>query len=602
MLELPFYSEPAPYARPNQHSAQVEVEFVSKAVAELLNGGYIEKVSELPVVCSPLSVVTNGVGKQRLVVNLRHVNRSLWKQKFKYEDLRVAMMMFKQGEWMFSFDLKAGYHHVDVAKCHRKYLGFEWGGSFYTFVVLPFGLSSAPYVFTMMMRPLVRLWRSKGLKAVVYLDDGIVAVPDETGAITASGFVRYTLYKAGWVCNEAKSTWVPTHRLSWLEFTMDLELGLIMVPDKKIEALKEKLLTAMEQPMLRARFIASLVGKIISMSLALGSVARFMTRALYALLLTRQAWCDRLPLTSEAREELKFWSESLKEYNAQPIWHSPSAVRCVYSDASDTGYGGYTVEHGMHVAQGMWSPEEAKQSSTWRELVAVGRVLDSVAGRLCNARVRWFTDNQNVVRILQVGSRKPHLQVEALRVFRFCIKYNIRLEPEWVPREMNELADYFSRVVDYDDWYIDHTVFKMVDDWWGPHRIDRFAAPYNKQVERFNSRYACSGTEAVDTFTANWYGENNWWCPPPSLIPRVIRHAECCKAQGTLVVPWWESAPFWPLLCPKGGKWASFVVDCGTLPLSEELIRPTIRFYPLTTIFKIYPQCYHCSVREFSSK
>ena len=144
--------------------------------------------------------------------------------------------------------------------------------------------------------------------------------------------------------------------------------------------------------------------------------------------------------------------------------------------------------------------------------------------------------------------------------------------------------------------------FKMVDDWWGPHRIDRFAAPYNKQVERFNSRYACSGTEAVDTFTANWYGENNWWCPPPSLIPRLIRHAECCKAQGTLVVPWWESAPFWPLLCPKGGKWASFVVDCGTLPLSEELIRPTIRFYPLTTIFKIYPQCYHCSVREFSSK
>ena len=222
---LPFYSEPAPYARPNQHSAQVEVEFVSKAVAELLNGGYIEKVSELPVVCSPLSVVTNGVGKKRLVVNLRHVNRSLWKQKFKYEDLRVAMMMFKQGEWMFSFDLKAGYHHVDVAKCHRKYLGFEWGGSFYTFVVLPFGLSSAPYVFTKMMRPLVRLWRSKGLKAVVYLDDGIVAVPDETGAITASGFVRDTLYKAGWVCNEAKSTWVPTHRLSWLGFTMDLGLG-----------------------------------------------------------------------------------------------------------------------------------------------------------------------------------------------------------------------------------------------------------------------------------------------------------------------------------------------------------------------------------------
>ena len=58
------------------------------------------------------------------------------------------------------------------------------------------------------------------------------------------------------------------------------------------------------------------------------------------------------------------------------------------------------------------------------------------------------------------------------------------------------------------------------------------------------------------------------------LIPRVIRHAECCKAQGTLVVPHWESAPFWPLLCPSGNEWASFVVGEGLLPLSEELIKP----------------------------
>ena len=54
----------------------------------------------------------------------------------------------------------------------------------------------------------------------MYLDDGIVAVPDEAGAIAASGLVRDTLYKAGWVCNEAKSTWLPTHRLAWLGFTM----------------------------------------------------------------------------------------------------------------------------------------------------------------------------------------------------------------------------------------------------------------------------------------------------------------------------------------------------------------------------------------------
>ena len=279
----------------------MEKDFVNGAVAELLGGGYIEVAGEVPHVCSPLSVVTNQLGKKRLVVNLRHVNRSLWKQKFKYEDLRVVMMLFEPSEWMFSFDLKSGYHHIDVAQKHRKYLGFSWEGNVYRFVVLPFGLSSAPYVFTKMMRPLVRLWRSKGLKAVVYLDDGICALQNEIEARTASNWVKDTLMKAGWVYNETKSVWAPTRRLQWLGFDLDLGQGCISVPAKKVESLKTNLVLALKQPNLRAKFIASLVGKIISMSLALGPVARFMMRALYSVLETRRAWCDILSVPPEAR-------------------------------------------------------------------------------------------------------------------------------------------------------------------------------------------------------------------------------------------------------------------------------------------------------------
>ena len=572
---LPLYAEPTSYSRPNQQSAFVNNEFVGGAVDNLLKGGYIEAVSDPPYVCSPLSVVTNQSGKKRLVVNLRHVNKFLWKQKFKYEDLRVAMALFEHGEWMFSFYLKSGYHHIDVAPHHRKYLGFAWEGKFFTFVVLPFGLSSAPYVFTKMMQPLVRLWRSQGLKSVVYLDDGICAAPSETEALGASCWVRETLAKAGWVCNEAKSVWAPTHRLQWLGFELDLDLkeGSISVPPEKIRSLKASLQIAVIQSTLRAKHIASLVGKIISMGLAIGALARFMTRALYAVLKYRTTWCDMLVVTPEAKEELQFCAECLAMHSSQPIWHSPSAVRCVYSDASDTGYGGYTVEHGMHIAHGNWLPEEAIQSSTWRELVAVGRVLEAMATKLCGTRVRSFTDNQNVVRILQVGSCKPHLQVEALKVFKNCVLHNIKLEPEWVPREENQLADY-SRIIDYDDWYIDRQVFEMLEAAWGPHTVDRFATAYNAQVQQFNSRYACPDSEAVDVFTVNWFGENNWWCPPPVLVPRVLRHAERCKAQGTLVIPGWESSPFWPLLYHHGGKWASFVMECKVLPLSNELIRP----------------------------
>ena len=108
-------------------------------------------------------------------------------------------------------------------------------------------------------------------------------------------------------------------------------------------------------------------------------------------------------------------------------------------------------------------------------------------------------------------------------MFKACVANNIRLEPECVPKEKNQLADYFSRIIDYDDWYIDQKVYKWLDIKWGPHMVDRFATCYSAQVERFNSRYACPGSEAVDAFTVDWSKENNWWCPPLMLVPRVLQ-------------------------------------------------------------------------------
>ena len=57
-------------------------------------------------------------------------------------------------------------------------------------------------------------------------------------------------------------------------------------------------------------------------------------------------------------------------------------------------------------------------------------VLFSVANKLVNARVCWVTDNQNVVQILQVMTRKPHLQEIALKVFTLEVQSQICLKPE----------------------------------------------------------------------------------------------------------------------------------------------------------------------------
>ena len=89
--------------------------------------------------------------------------------------------MFEADEYMFKFDLKAGYHRADIHPEYHKYLGFQWElegvPCYFVFAVLPFGLSMACYLFTKTMRPLIWYWRGQGLKAIVYLDNGIMAVP-----------------------------------------------------------------------------------------------------------------------------------------------------------------------------------------------------------------------------------------------------------------------------------------------------------------------------------------------------------------------------------------------------------------------------------------
>ena len=42
---------------------------------------------------------------------------------------------------------------------------------------MPFGLSTGPYIFTKVMRPLVKHWRSQAYRIVVYLDDGLGVCP-----------------------------------------------------------------------------------------------------------------------------------------------------------------------------------------------------------------------------------------------------------------------------------------------------------------------------------------------------------------------------------------------------------------------------------------
>ena len=159
---LPFLAFPPAVCARNHKSAFEHADFVTEAIQELVESGCAARVSSYPTVCSPLQVVVNAKGKRRLVIDLRYVNQYLHLTKFKYEGINLIPSLFSKGDHMFTFDLKSGYHHVDIHEDFQTYLGFSWGEGasrrFYVFRVLPFGLASACYVFTKLLRPLIKHW------------------------------------------------------------------------------------------------------------------------------------------------------------------------------------------------------------------------------------------------------------------------------------------------------------------------------------------------------------------------------------------------------------------------------------------------------------
>ena len=120
--KIPFFELPTPFFKANNASALSKSSFVSKAVNELLHANLVEEIFCVPDIVNPLSVS----GKKNLILDLRHVNSFILKQKFKCEDFSVTIQIFNQGCHLFKFDLKSGYHHIEIFLAHRKFLTFAW--------------------------------------------------------------------------------------------------------------------------------------------------------------------------------------------------------------------------------------------------------------------------------------------------------------------------------------------------------------------------------------------------------------------------------------------------------------------------------------------
>jgi len=193
---------------------------------------------------------------------------------------------------------------------------------------------------------------------------------------------------------------------------------------------------------------------------------------------------------------------------------------------------------------------EKALDSNERELIAAAYVILSCLPYIRNSSVTLHMDNINAVSILAKGSPKPRLQAHARLIFELCIDNNVNLTPVWIPRDLNQIADFLSKEIDYEDYQTTGKFFqKVCSDMGKSPEVDLFADHNNAKAPLFFSLSYCPRTVGVDAFNYDWSLRGlNWIFVAPRLVLRAIAHLRLCKAEAYILVPQWKTSQFYPVL------------------------------------------------------
>lgn len=210
---------------------------ISIQIDSLLDKGAIEKCApESGQYISRIFLIPKSDGSQRLILNVKGLNEFVKTEHFKLEDWRVTRSLVSKDCYMATIDLKDAYQLVPVAQPFRKFLRFTFGGEFFEYTCLPYGLSSAPYVFAKVLKPVVGFLRRRGFLSVIYLDD-ILVFGDSF--VQCQENVRETcvlLTELGFVLNDDKCVLFPYQRCKFLGFIFDSVKMSLELPEDKINS------------------------------------------------------------------------------------------------------------------------------------------------------------------------------------------------------------------------------------------------------------------------------------------------------------------------------------------------------------------------------
>jgi hypothetical protein len=131
---------------------------------------------------------------------------------------------------------------ISTSRLHPDYLHFlrlSHEGNVYLFQALPFGLASAPLIFTTVVKVFVAPFHALGLKLHFYLDDWLLRCQCRASLGRQLTLLLRRVCQAGWVVNEDKSKLDPSQDFVFVGVRFRTAEGLMSPPQDRIVNIRD---------------------------------------------------------------------------------------------------------------------------------------------------------------------------------------------------------------------------------------------------------------------------------------------------------------------------------------------------------------------------
>ncbi|XP_043468351.1 uncharacterized protein LOC122502395 [Leptopilina heterotoma] len=451
--EIPFHNLPYQFSEPPEPLLTPEDESrMLKAILNLKNIG--------AVVCCP------SCERQFL---------SSYFLRPKIEDMKTAICPLNRNYFMGVIDLKDAYLMVPAAQKHRKFLRFFFNNEFYEFQCLPFGLSTAPFVFTKLLKPVAQKVRSSGILMVIYLDDILILAKSEDECRTNILKTRSLLESLGFLVSNEKSQLEPSQRCVFLGFILDSKAFRIELTETKRNSIYQRVLRFLRDKKCSIQELAQFIGTLVS------ACPTIRYGWLYTKRLEREKFLGlrrfnnnykaKITLSSLVQPDLEWWEKKIQTSSNAIREHKYK--REVFTDASLTGWGA------GEKANGLWNQEERSLHINELELIAAFLGLKRFIKNDRNCEILLRMDNTTSIAYINRmgGIQHPHLTQVARQIWHWCEERDLWFLASYLPSRDNKEADEGSRLLPKEtEWELVSWAFKKINKTLGPFEVDFFAS------------------------------------------------------------------------------------------------------------------------------